>query len=157
MRSGKHLTRCLGIVNIQEMVVINDMCKCKVAFSSQSIFQEKNYFIFESWQNLSPLGNPQFLYLGQPISIWGSQIRLKCSQSMLSLDASRGHLVQKEQKPAKLQHSFGCSVGRVDWGSGGYFQEDSHQDKSLLTDEMCLNKFWWLSVTMVTEQLVYVT
>lgn len=48
MGSGKHLTRCLGKVNIQEMVVVNDRCKNKVAFSSQSILQEKTYFIFES-------------------------------------------------------------------------------------------------------------
>lgn len=48
MGPGKHLTRCLGKVNIQEMVVVNDRCKNKVAFSSQSILQEKTYFIFES-------------------------------------------------------------------------------------------------------------
>lgn len=38
MGSGKHVTQCLGIVNIQEMVVVNDRCKNKMAFSSQSIF-----------------------------------------------------------------------------------------------------------------------
>ena len=48
MGSGKHLTRCLCKVNIQEMVVVNDRCKNKVAFSSQSILQEKTFFIFES-------------------------------------------------------------------------------------------------------------
>lgn len=81
------------------------------------LFQEKeNHFILESWQNLSPLGHSLFLYLGQPSTILGSQIRLKCSQSVLFLEAYRRSPDTSGTEESKNSAQFWCPGGKVGGG-----------------------------------------
>lgn len=112
MRAGKHLTWCLGVVNTQE-IVTNVMCKNKGTFSALSGKGESFYIgILAKSLTFRALSVP----LGQPSTILGSQIRLKCSQSVLFLEAYRRSPDTRGTEESKNSAQFWCPGGKVGGG-----------------------------------------